>query len=65
VKLCENCLEAVTDSRAVPIGFPSGSQRDPEQDYLHLCSACTEALTGHDLRTFTARYCDTRTVTRA
>lgn len=60
--LCANCLEPA--SRQVPVGPDQGSQRDPWQKTLLLCTKCEEALVTGDLPGFHARYASERTIRR-
>jgi len=63
MRLCENCL-MFGDVRETPVGYASGSQRDPVQARLELCVTCRDALVSGELGTFSGRYTSERNIKR-
>jgi hypothetical protein len=62
--LCANCLASDQGTMRVPVGYPSGSQRDPDQRVLILCDQCKDLLVSGNLPEFHARYENIRTIQR-
>lgn len=60
--LCMNCLEP--GARSVPVGYPTGNQRDPTQETVDLCAPCREALLKGQFPSLNQRYVASREIRR-
>lgn len=61
--LCTNCM-GFGELLSCPVGPEQGTQRDPYQEQLLLCSICRNALIAGRLSEFHQRYGREVTVTR-